>query len=108
MVTIQTNLLRIAVAASLAVLAGFPACAQSVQEHVSACFACHGEERQSQLPEVPSLGGQPAFYTLVELVMFRDKLRATEPMNEMTKGRSDDDLRRLGYDFKIAAARADL
>jgi cytochrome c553 len=87
------NMPRIAVGAIVAVLAGFPACAQSLQEHMSTCFACHGETGQSQLPEVPSLGAQPAFYTLVELVMFRDKLRITEPMNEMTKGLSDDDLR---------------
>jgi cytochrome c553 len=39
------------------------------------------------------MGAQPTFYTLVELVMFRDKLRLTEPMNEMTKGLSDNDLR---------------
>src|SRR5215468_560156 len=93
MFTNQTNLLRIAVAALLAGLAGFPACAQSLQERVPTCFACHGEKGQSQLPEVPSLGAQPALYTLVELVMFRDKLRVTEPMNEMTNGLSDDDLR---------------
>ena len=93
MFTIQTKMLRIAVEAIVAVLVGFPACAQSLQEHMSTCFACHGEKGQSQLPEVPSLGAQPAFYTLVELVMFRDKLRITEPMNEMTKGLSDDDLR---------------
>ena len=93
MFTIQTKMPRIAVQAILAVLAGFPACAQSLQEHVSTCFACHGEKGQSQLPEVPSLGAQPVFYTLVELVMFRDKLRITEPMNEMTKGLSDNDLR---------------
>jgi cytochrome c553 len=93
MLTIQTKMRRIAMKAILAVLAGFPACAQSLQEHMSTCFACHGEKGQSQLPEVPSLGAQPAFYTLVELVMFRDKLRIAEPMNEMTKGLSDDDLR---------------
>jgi cytochrome c553 len=93
MLTIQTKMRKIAIQAILAVLAGFPACAQSQQEHISTCFACHGEKGQSQLPEVPSLGAQPAFYTLVELVMFRDKLRITEPMNEMTKGLSDDDLR---------------
>src|SRR5215470_8526221 len=93
MFTNQTKMLRIAVAAILAGLAGFPACAQSLEERVPTCFACHGEKGQSQLPEVPSLGAQPAFYTLVELVMFRDKLRVTEPMNEMTKGLSDDDLR---------------
>src|SRR5215469_18806639 len=93
MFTNQTKMLRIAVAAIFAGLAGFPACAQSLQERVPTCFACHGEKGQSQLPEVPSLGAQPALYTLVELVMFRDKLRVTEPMNEMTKGLSDDDLR---------------
>ena len=93
MFTIQTTMLRIAVVAILAVSAGLPACAQSLQEHMSSCLACHGEKGQSQLPEVPSLGAQPTFYTLVELVMFRDKLRITEPMNEMTKGLSDNDLR---------------
>jgi len=95
MLTTQTKMLRIVGGAILAVLAGFPAYAQSLQERVSTCFACHGEKGQSQLPEVPSLGAQPTFYTLVELVMFRDKLRITEPMNEMTKGLSDNDLRVL-------------
>jgi cytochrome c553 len=85
-VLIQIKMLRIVGGAILAVLAGFPAYAQPLQEHLSTCFACHGEKGQSQLPEVPSLGAQPVFYTLVELVMFRDKLRITEPMNEMTKG----------------------
>jgi cytochrome c553 len=93
MFSIRTTLPRLALGGILAVLAGFPICAQSVQERVSTCFACHGEKGQSQLPEVPSLGAQPALYTLVELVMFRDKLRITEPMNEMTKELSDDDLR---------------
>ena len=87
------EMLRIAIEAILAVLAGFPVCAQSLQDRASTCLSCHGEKGQSQLPEVPSLGAQPALYTLVELVMFRDKLRITEPMNEMTKGLSDDDLR---------------
>jgi len=93
MFMIQIKMLRIVGGAILAVLAGFPAYAQPLQEHLSTCFACHGEKGQSQLPEVPSLGAQPVFYTLVELVMFRDKLRITEPMNEMTKGLSDNDLR---------------
>ena len=93
MFTIQTKKLTIGIAVGGAMLAGVPACAQSLQEHMSTCLACHGEKGQSQLPEVPSLGAQPALYTLVELVMFRDKLRITEPMNEMTKGLNDNDLR---------------
>ena len=70
-----------------------PVRAESLQERLPACFACHGEKGQSQLSEVPSLGAQQALYALIELVMFRDKLRITEPMNEMTNGLSDDDLR---------------
>jgi cytochrome c553 len=38
-------------------------------------------------------GAQQAMYSLIELVMFRDKLRITEPMNEMVNGLSDDELR---------------
>src|SRR5215831_20034987 len=85
MFPIQTKLPRIAFAAILGGLAAFPACAQSLQECMSTCFDCHGHKGQSQRPEVPSLGAQPASYTLIELVMFRDRLRVTEPMNEMTK-----------------------
>jgi cytochrome c553 len=93
MLPMQTKLLRIAFAAILAGLGAFQACAQSPHERMSTCFDCHGENGQSQHPEVPSLGAQPASYTLIELVMFRDQLRITEPMNEMSKGLSDDDLR---------------
>ena len=93
MFAIQTKKFRIGIAVGVAMLTGLPACAQSLQERMSTCLACHGDKGQSQLPEVPSLGAQTALYTLVELVMFRDKLRITEPMNEMTKGLSDNDLR---------------
>ena len=69
-------------------------CAQPLDARLPACLSCHGESGQSQLPEVPSLGAQPAPYSLIQLVMFRDKLRLTEPMNTMAQGLSDDDLRK--------------
>ena len=93
MLPMQTKLPTIGFAAIFGGLVAFPACAQSLHERMSTCFDCHGENGQSQRPEVPSLGAQPASYTLIELVMFRDQLRITEPMNEMSKGLSDDDLR---------------
>jgi cytochrome c553 len=34
------------------------------------------------------------FYTTVQLLMFRDRLRVSEPMNEMAKGLSDGDLQK--------------
>ena len=69
-------------------------CAQPLDARLPACLSCYGESGQSQLPEVPSLGAQPAPYSLIQLVMFRDKLRLTEPMNTMAQGLSDDDLRK--------------
>jgi cytochrome c553 len=63
-----------------------------VDERLAACLACHGENGQSQTPEVPSLGGQPAFYLSIQLYMFREKMRVLEPMNAMLKGISDTDL----------------
>jgi cytochrome c553 len=83
-----------ALAVLLSIATSMSVCAQSLDARLPTCFACHGEKGQSQLPEVPSLGAQPALYSLTQLVMFRDKLRESEPMNEMAKGLSDDDLRK--------------
>ena len=51
---------------------------------------------------MPSLGGQPAPYLLIQLYLFREQQRASpakkddqmiQVMSEMTKGFTDDDLR---------------
>src|ERR1700739_792881 len=73
--------------------AAFSASAETVQERAAACFACHGEHGQSETENTPSLGGQNAPYALIQLFMFREKLRTFEPMNEMAKGFTNDDLR---------------
>jgi cytochrome c553 len=70
-----------------------PLSAETIQERAAPCFACHGEKGQSETENIPSLGGQQAPYALIQLFMFREKLRAFEPMNEMTKSFTDDDLR---------------
>src|SRR5271169_5930930 len=68
-------------------------CAESIGERVAPCQACHGENGQSQTENIPSLGGQQAAYALIQLFMFREKLRSFETMNEMAKSLTDDDLR---------------
>ena len=45
------------------------------QERAAPCLACHGEEGQSETENTPSLGGQQAPYALIQLFMFREKLR---------------------------------
>ena len=61
-------------------------------EKLEPCFACHGTTGQSGTENVPSLGAQPSKYMLIQLFMFREKLRPVEPMTELTKGWSDADL----------------
>jgi cytochrome c553 len=69
-----------------------PAAAQSVAERLPACLSCHGENGQSQNTGVPSLGAQQSYYVTIQLLMFRDRLRIADPMNDMAKGLSDDEL----------------
>jgi len=71
------------------------ASAQTVQQRLPTCLACHGENGQSQTPDVPSLGAQQIFYVTVQLLMFRERMRVADSMNAMAKGLSDDDLSKL-------------
>jgi cytochrome c553 len=81
------------VAALAFALVASAAGAETIQERAAPCLACHGEQGQSQTENTPSLGGQNAPYALIQLFMFREKLRTFEPMNEMAKPLTDDDLR---------------
>jgi cytochrome c553 len=68
------------------------ASAATLEERIAPCLACHGEKGQSETENTPSLGAQQAPYTLIQLFMFRQKLRVFEPMNEMAKALTDGDL----------------
>jgi cytochrome c553 len=72
-----------------------PTSAATLAEKLQPCLACHGESGQSENDEVPSLGAQPAPYTLIQLYLFREKQRNVELMNEYAKDLSDDDLRQF-------------
>ena len=83
---------RAVVVLALALIA-FSVKAETLEERAAPCLACHGEHGQSETENTPSLGGQQPPYALIQLFMFREKLRTFEPMNEMAKPLSDDDLR---------------
>ena len=87
-------------ALALILLAAIPGWAEPPDVLVP-CLACHGEKGTSIIENVPSLGAQRAPYTLIQLFMFREGLRVAEPMNDMAKPLSDDDLRMIG-DFLAA------
>lgn len=80
-------------AALVVALIATSASAETVQERFVTCQGCHGEKGQSEIENTPSLGGQQAPYALIQLFMFREKLRTFEPMNDMAKALTDDDLR---------------
>ena len=74
-------------------VAAVPLKAETIEERAAPCLACHGDNGQSQNEDIPSLGGQQSGYALIQLFMFREKLRTFEPMNAMAKSLTDDDLR---------------
>src|SRR3954468_3653189 len=90
---LSSPFLEISIAGALLCGAAFPALGESLQERLAPCLACHGETGRSETPEVPSLGGQPASFLLIQLYVFREKQRIAEPMNALTKDLTDDDLR---------------
>ena len=92
----------IVVAALLIFVVAAPSRAETVAERAVPCLACHGESGRSETQEVPSLGGQPAPYLLIQLYLFREQQRVSsarkddqmiQVMSELTKGFTDDDLR---------------
>src|ERR1700761_8504440 len=87
------RIITIIAALAFASLAGSVNAADTIEQRAVQCFACHGEKGQSETENTPSLGGQQAPYALIQLFMFREKLRSFEPMNEIAKPLSDADLR---------------
>jgi cytochrome c553 len=60
------------------------------------CLACHGAQGHSRTPETPSIGGQPSFFIITQLFMFREGRRPAGPMTDVAKTLTDDDLRAFG------------
>jgi cytochrome c553 len=81
-------LIRVCIAGA-ALLAAAPVFAQDT------CLACHGASGTSSTPLTPSLGGQPAFFLIAQLFLFREGRRDNAVMTEAAKGLSDAQLRAL-------------
>lgn len=88
----------------LILLLAAPAVAQTATGRLPVCLACHGQTGTSAMPNVPSLGAMPVNYTLTQLYLFREKLRLADPMNTMSEGLTDEDLRSLAATFNAMPA----
>lgn len=78
--------------AGIALALSFPA---GGQDATSACFACHGASGTSSTPLTPSLGGQPSFFLIAQLFLFREGRRDNAVMTEAARGLRDAQLRSL-------------
>lgn len=85
---------RVVVLTALAVLTG-ASCgvAAPFADRVTVCLACHGPGGQSRVPETPSLGGQPSFFVVAQLFLFREGRRDSVAMTAAAKDLTNDDLR---------------
>jgi cytochrome c553 len=77
-------------------------------EKLQLCGACHGEDGNSKLEKIPSLAGQPAFYTLNQLFLMREGVRKVEAMAPIVKDLKDSDLTALSEHYaKLTPKRSD-
>ncbi|HET7525475.1 MAG TPA: c-type cytochrome [Burkholderiaceae bacterium] len=65
------------------------------QRFATVCAACHGANGRGEMPEAPVLAGQPSFYVVTQLFLFREGRRNNEAMTAVAKSFTDADLR--GY-----------
>jgi len=95
--TRSSTLARGAALAALLLLAPAAlALAATFEERTAVCLACHGQGGQSLIPDTPSIGGQPFFFAVAQLFLFRRGGRANTAMNEVAGPMTDDDLRAFG------------
>lgn len=85
--------------AAAAVGASASAQTLTIKERIEQCASCHGEGGNSQIENIPSLAGQPAFFILNQLFLMREGVRKIEAMMPFVKDLKDDDLQALSQHF---------
>ena len=63
------------------------------------CGACHGEKGIAAQPPMPSLAGQPAEFVVLQMILFRERLRDAPPMPDLAQGLEDGQIEDLGAHF---------
>ena len=74
-------------------------------ERIQLCGACHGEDGNSKMENIPSLAGQPAFFILNQLFLMREGVRKIEAMAPIVKDLKDEDLDALSKHYAALAPK---
>jgi len=75
------------------------ATAGEYQKLADACFACHGQNGDSQFENIPNLRWQNKDYLVQQLKAFKDGSRKDKTMSKVALLLSDDDINRLAEHF---------
>jgi cytochrome c553 len=87
----RRRLAACALTAALAASCG-SALAQSLQDKIAQCAACHGADGRSNDPRIPHIGGQPKLAVMYQLFFYREGRRKSEEMNLVAKELTDAEL----------------
>ena len=71
----------------------------ALAERLQGCVACHGEDGNSKMENMPSIAGQPAFFLLNQLILMREGVRPVEAMTPFVKNLADEDISALADHF---------
>ena len=88
----------------LALTATGPALAQPAPSRLALCGACHGADGNSQLPQIPSLAGQPRVFIENQLVLIREGMRDIPQMKGSLDGVSDEEIGALARHYAAQAS----
>lgn len=84
---------------ALALFLALPAAQAQQPQQLQMCAACHGPQGNSQLPQIPSLAGQPKVFLENQLVFIREGMREIPQMKGLLDGMKDPDLTALASHF---------
>lgn len=85
---------------------GKPDLAKAQQTVNTVCAACHGADGNSPSPANPSLAGQGADYLALQLMHFKDGVRANPVMAGMAANLSPEDMQAVGLYFSQQKPKA--
>jgi cytochrome c553 len=76
-----------------------------LKERLVQCGACHGEDGNSRIENLPSLAGQPEFFVMNQLFLMREGVRRVEAMAPFVRDLKDDELQALATHYSRLAPK---
>lgn len=76
-----------------------------LKQRLAQCAACHGEDGNSRIENVPSLAGQPEFFVMNQLFLMREGVRRIDAMAPFVRELKDDELQGLASHYSKLAPK---